>query len=101
MTKSIWWIYLIRTHHNQLYTGITTDVARRFQQHQESKGAKFLRGKQPLTLEWQSQARSHSHALRLEIAIKKWSKRKKEQLIQGSMALPCIEDEDDEGGENE
>ena len=40
-----WYLYLIRTADNALYTGITTDVARRYQQHQQGKGAKALRGK--------------------------------------------------------
>jgi putative endonuclease len=40
-----WFLYLVRTADNALYTGITTDVARRFLQHQTGKGAKALRGK--------------------------------------------------------
>ncbi len=35
-----WFLYLIRTADNRLYTGITTDVERRFRQHQAGKGAK-------------------------------------------------------------
>ncbi|MGP6213224.1 DNA damage response exodeoxyribonuclease YhbQ, partial [Escherichia coli] len=45
-----WYLYLIRTADNKLYTGITTDVERRYQQHQSGKGAKALRGKGELTL---------------------------------------------------
>ena len=45
-----WFLYLIRTADNRLYTGITTDVPRRFLQHQEGKGAKALRGKGELAL---------------------------------------------------
>lgn len=45
-----WFLYLIRTADNKLYTGITTDVERRYQQHQSGKGAKALRGKGELTL---------------------------------------------------
>ncbi|CDL29320.1 FIG137864: putative endonuclease containing a URI domain [Escherichia coli ISC7] len=41
---------MIRTADNKLYTGITTDVERRYQQHQSGKGAKALRGKGELTL---------------------------------------------------
>ena len=40
---TLWSLYLIRTADNRLYTGITTDVARRFMQHQSGKGAKALR----------------------------------------------------------
>lgn len=45
-----WWLYLVRDNQNRLYTGITTDVIRRFRQHQKGTGAKNLRGKGPLHL---------------------------------------------------
>ncbi|KOE82168.1 GIY-YIG nuclease family protein [Vibrio aestuarianus] len=80
--SSNWWVYLIRTRHQSLYCGITTDVKRRFAQHQAGKGAKALRGKGPLQLVWsQSLGGSKSHALKIELAIKKLNKRQKEQLV--------------------
>jgi putative endonuclease len=81
MSDQCWWIYMIRTAKNQLYTGITTNVERRFKQHNTNKGAKFLRGKQPLTLEWFTEAGTHSDALKLEIQMKKWNKAKKEEFL--------------------
>ena len=78
-----WMIYMIRTAQNRLYTGITTDVQRRFAEHQSGKkGAKALRGKGPLTLVWTETAESRSAALKREAAIKKLTKRQKENLIQ-------------------
>jgi len=77
----VWFLYLIRCKGNMLYTGITTDVARRFSEHQVGKGAKFLRGKTPLELVYQQEVGSHSDALKLEIEIKKLSKRAKEVMI--------------------
>ena len=57
-----WFLYLIRTADNKLYTGITTDVERRYQQHQSGKGAKALRGKGELTLAFPRQwATVHWH----------------------------------------
>lgn len=47
MMKKHWSIYLIRNGQNALYTGITTDIERRLQQHLLGKGAKALRGKPP------------------------------------------------------
>lgn len=80
--SSNWWVYLIRTRHQSLYCGITTDIKRRFAQHQAGKGAKALRGKGPLQLVWsQSLGGSKSHALKIELAIKKLNKRQKEQLV--------------------
>jgi len=61
-----WFLYLIRTADNRLYTGITTDVPRRFRQHQAGKGAKALRGKGDLQLAFSHEVGEHSLALRLE-----------------------------------
>ena len=80
-----WFVYIIRTRHQHLYTGVTTDVARRFKEHQDGglKGAKALRGKGPLVLEFQQVLASKRQALQLEYAIKQLPKDKKEQLLQG------------------
>ena len=40
-----WYLYMVRCRDGNLYTGIATDVARRFADHQANKGAKYLRGK--------------------------------------------------------
>ncbi|OIO69278.1 MAG: hypothetical protein COW19_07235 [Zetaproteobacteria bacterium CG12_big_fil_rev_8_21_14_0_65_55_1124] len=76
-----WFIYMIRCKDDQLYTGISTDVQRRFAEHQSGKGAKYLRGRGPLQLVFQQQAGSHSEALKAELAIKKLSKADKESII--------------------
>lgn len=72
---------MIRCKSGTLYTGITTNVERRFTQHQTGKGAKFLRGKAPLSLVYNAKVGTHSQALKLELNIKKWPKSKKEALI--------------------
>jgi len=64
-----------------LYTGISTDVLRRFGKHQQGKGAKSLRGKGPLTLVFHCPIGSHSHALQWEYRIKQLTHRQKEQLV--------------------
>ncbi|SUG53698.1 putative endonuclease containing a URI domain protein [Salmonella enterica subsp. diarizonae] len=62
-------------------TGITTDVARRYRQHQTGKGAKALRGKGELTLAFAAQVGDRSLALRIEYRIKQLTKRQKEHLV--------------------
>ncbi len=47
MADTQWSIYIVRNRLGSLYTGITTDVERRFNQHQNGTGAKALRGKGP------------------------------------------------------
>lgn len=76
-----WFLYMIRCKGGFLYTGISTDVTRRFVQHQAGKGAKYLRGKAPLELVFQKPVGSHSDALKLEAKVKKWCKKDKEKVI--------------------
>ncbi|MFT4776490.1 MAG: putative endonuclease [Oleispira sp.] len=82
-TSATWFIYLVRNNRNALYTGITTDVERRFSEHQGGgpKAAKALKGKGPLTLEFSYPVTDRSTASRLEYRIKRLTKVKKEQLI--------------------
>ena len=82
-----WFLYLIRTADNRLYTGITTDVPRRFRQHQAGKGAKALRGKGDLQLAFSHEVGEHSLALRLEYRIKQLTKAQKEMLVKGAMSF--------------
>lgn len=81
---------MIRCKGNVLYTGITTDVQRRFSEHQTGKGAKFLRGKTPLSLVFSQKAGNHSQALKLELWLKKQPKINKEKIIQQGL-LPEIQ----------
>lgn len=82
-----WYLYLIRCTDNRLYTGITTDVERRFAQHQAGKGAKALRGKGELALVFSQAVGDRSLALRAEYRIKQLSKAEKERLVGGKMPL--------------
>jgi putative endonuclease len=74
---------MVRCANGHLYTGVTTDVARRFKEHQSNspKSAKFLRGKGPLTLAYSETVGNRSEALKREIALKKWPRVKKLALI--------------------
>ncbi|MCG9752195.1 GIY-YIG nuclease family protein [Vibrio brasiliensis] len=85
---SDWYVYLIRMRNNALYCGITTDVERRYQQHCNGTGAKALKGKGPLILEWhQRVGSSRSDASKVEYQIKQLSKAKKEQIISGKFVI--------------
>lgn len=82
-----WSVYLIRTTTGQLYCGVTTDVARRFSEHQGTrKGAKFLRGKGPLTLAWAAAVGEKRTAMRLEYQIKRLTKAQKESIVAQTLA---------------
>ncbi len=81
-------MYVLRCADNSLYTGITTDVIRRVDEHNGVKGkntgAKYTRARQPVAVVYQETAESRSLAAQREAAIKKLSKQQKEVLIETS-----------------
>lgn len=78
-----WFLYIIQCANGHFYTGITTDIARRFSEHQSGgvKAAKYLKGKGPLLLVYQESLSCRSTATKREMAIKKLSRDKKVSLI--------------------
>jgi len=78
-----WYLYLIENKLGQLYTGITTDPARRIAQHRgEIKGgAKALKGKTPLHFRAVFLLEDKSQAAKLEYAVKQMSRRQKDLII--------------------
>jgi len=87
-----WHLYLVRCHDGSLYTGITTNVARRFAEHQRNNvaAAKYLRGRGPLMLVFQKKLGSRSLALGVETKVKKLSKARKEELVRTSKHIVAI-----------
>ena len=75
-TENSWWAYMIETDNGLLYTGITTNVERRFNEHQndKKKGAKFFRGKKATHIAFRQACRDRSQASKLEAAIKNLNK---------------------------
>lgn len=83
MGKS-WYVYILECGDGTLYTGVTDDVERRLEAHRTGKGAKYTRGRAPLTLCYRQACGSHSAALKAECAIKRLTRREKLELITGS-----------------
>ncbi len=88
-----WSVYLIRNNRNALYCGVTNDVERRLKQHQNGKGAKALKGKGPLTLEWTMSFDSKVIAMRAEYFIKRLTKNKKELLVESKASIDIEENQ--------
>lgn len=78
---STWSVYIILCSDNSLYTGITTDTARRFQQHLAGRGAKYFRGRQPLQVVYLENGHSRSSASRREAEIKSMHRTDKDALL--------------------
>ncbi len=76
-----WFIYILECADQTLYTGITTDIQRRFQQHEQGQGAKYTKGRTPLKLLYTEKARNRSEASKREAEIKTMSKQEKRELI--------------------
>lgn len=77
-----WFVYVARCADGSLYTGIARDVAARLRAHDEGKGARYTRGRGPLTLCAVRRCSSKGDALRLELAIKRLARLDKERMMQ-------------------
>lgn len=65
-----------------LYTGITTDIDKRFEKHCSGKGAKYTRGRGPLAIVYREDCGSHSDALKREYQIKQLPREEKLLLLE-------------------
>ena len=83
-TSSNWFVYILACDDNSLYTGITTDLERRVEEHNESsKGAKYTRARRPVKLVYSESATDRSAATKREMQLKSLSPQKKLAVIQG------------------
>jgi len=76
-----WQVYIILCSDNTLYTGITTDLQRRLNQHASGLGAKYFRGRRPVQVVYQENNHSRSSASSRELEIKRLSRGEKQILI--------------------
>jgi predicted GIY-YIG superfamily endonuclease len=76
-----WFVYLLRCADTSLYTGITKDLNRRFQQHNDGIASRYTRSRLPVELVYQEAQASRGSALKREAAIKALPRRKKESLV--------------------
>lgn len=83
-------MYVLRCGDGSLYTGITTDVARRLAEHASGgpRAAKYLRGRRPLSLAFSVCVDGKSAALSSERWFKAQHKSRKEELIAGRIPWP-------------
>ncbi|MBI2069507.1 MAG: GIY-YIG nuclease family protein [Elusimicrobia bacterium] len=81
--KPSWFVYIALCANDTFYTGITTDIKRRFQEHVSSRGARYTRSFKPIRLLWKEPHPERSSALKREAQIKSWSRPQKEAFIYG------------------
>lgn len=83
-----WWVYILRCADGTLYTGMTDNVERRAASHNLGKGAKYTRGRRPVTVVYQEPCPDKSAALRREYGIKRLSRAEKLALIVHAQISP-------------
>lgn len=82
MKSSPWFVYIIQNEKGYYYTGITTDLKRRFKEHAESKkGAKFFRSGGPVEMVFSKKFLNRSLASKYEAQVKKLTRTQKINLI--------------------
>lgn len=72
-----WFLYLLECEGNSIYTGITTDVQRRYAAHVAGVGAKYTRARKPVRLLGWMRFATKSEALKAEIATKRMTAQQK------------------------
>ena len=88
-----WHVYIILCSDNSLYTGITTDIARRLHQHETGRGAKYFRGRQAKVLVYLENGHSRSSAGKREAEIKGMTRAEKCRLVSsGSIGIGTATD---------
>ena len=80
--EKTWKLYILRCGDGSLYTGITTDVERRLEEHRSGKGAKYTRSRGPLELAYVEDCDDKSAALKREYEIKSLARTEKLKLIE-------------------
>lgn len=76
-----WYVYMLSCRDGTLYTGITDDLERRLERHNTGKGAKYIRGRAPVTLVYHETLETKGEALRREHALKQLKRSEKLSLI--------------------
>ncbi len=77
-----YFVYILKCCDETLYTGITTDITRRVEEHNSSqKGAKYTKLRRPVELVYSEKSEDRSSASKREYAIKKLTRKEKLELI--------------------
>ncbi|MCX5748761.1 MAG: GIY-YIG nuclease family protein [Candidatus Saganbacteria bacterium] len=83
-----YFLYIIECKNKALYTGITTDVKRRFNEHKTGKGGHYTSYNPALKIRYHEACKNRSKALKREAQIKRWSRTKKLALIKKDKKIP-------------
>jgi len=80
-----WSVYILRCSDGSYYVGHTEDVPARVQRHQDGKGAAWTAARRPVSLVFEEEHASEAAAVARERQIKRWSRQKKQALLDGNL----------------
>ena len=83
-----WCVYIVRCADGTLYTGITNNLDKRLQAHNNGAGAKYTKNRRPIVLVYSEAAADRSTASKREYVIKQLSRTQKLALISGAKLSP-------------
>jgi putative endonuclease len=83
----MYYLYIIECEGGSLYTGITTDIDRRFSEHISGKGAGYTRGRKPKRIVYAEECGERGEALRRECEIKKLKRPEKIKLVKSGSVI--------------
>ncbi|MDD3853604.1 MAG: GIY-YIG nuclease family protein [Syntrophomonadaceae bacterium] len=75
------YVYILRCNDNTYYTGYTTELSRRLDEHNKGIASRYTRGRRPVEMVYSEELSTKSLALKREIEIKKLKRHQKEKLI--------------------
>jgi len=83
---SPWSLYILRCGDGSFYTGVTTDIERRFREHDKGRASRYTRTHRPVFLVYREECGTRSQALSRECAVKSLGRQAKEDLVAGGKA---------------
>lgn len=78
-----WFVYILECRDGSFYTGITNNLERRQDQHNEGTASRYTRSRRPVILRYQELCGSRSQALIRECSLRLLSRKEKEDLVKG------------------
>ena len=87
-----WHVYLVRARDGTMYTGVTTDVERRLAEHRGNggRGARYLRGRDPLEIVYRRKLGDRRLALRVEWRLKRRRRADKQAIVSGRLSRRAL-----------
>ena len=82
----MWYVYILKCLDGALYTGLTDNLKRRFEEHSQGKGGHYTNHNRPLEILYHEPFKNRAQAEKREQRLKRWSHAKKLALIEGDLA---------------